>query len=241
MSLDSAIVAMERIHPETFPLQPESVAATESALERARRELPPVVTGTLKGVLCLALSGVASAGAVADLTWGHKAAAQALITVVGGLGGIVVGIGLVFAVLLALASTRQRDELRADLADARTQVYELWDYIFGEENPDTVIANLTRWVNQAIQERQMVEIAWAEEADMEFVIRMLDWKLEVVTYLGRVARLFVADFQIDARMTYGAESGKERLLHEWEQRITCLREIIRELRAGTRAEMPAYA
>ena len=152
-----------------------------------------------------------------------------------------VGIGLVFAVLLALASTRQRDELRADLADARTQVYELWDYIFGEENPDTVIANLTRWVNQAIQERQMVEIAWAEEADMEFVIRMLDWKLEVVTYLGRVARLFVADFQIDARMTYGAESGKERLLHEWEQRITCLREIIRELRAGTRAEMPAYA
>jgi hypothetical protein len=87
----------------------------ESTFAHARRTYSKVLTGVVKAQIAIAVTGFVFAAVGLVLAHGHSLLAQAALTVLAGLIGLVVGLLLVFLVLWERAGTKQRDDLRAAL------------------------------------------------------------------------------------------------------------------------------
>jgi hypothetical protein len=157
--------------------------------------------------------------------------------VIGGLFSLV----SVFMLLWVTAPVRQRDELRVEVPKLEARVANLEMHIRGEEGLSVVIEQVGIYLTRAHQQRMAVETAKNSLPPRVAYDEMLDWKIEVLTYLRRVAPLSTARFSVDSLTNYGAADAQTTtgILREWDKRITSLSAILDELRAQARTETGA--
>jgi hypothetical protein len=91
----------------------------ESARNRAKRLFWQTVMGNKWAWFCLAICGLSGGAAGIYFAWGHGRTGTVVITVLCGAVGLVLGLLLIFLGLWFSGPTRQRDELKVAVREAK--------------------------------------------------------------------------------------------------------------------------